>query len=72
MVLSAWMTSPVCRPVSGVIRVGGAAEHDHSGRNAQGTDLRGEFRGKIGGENTDARDEIFFRIGGVEELIHGS
>src|SRR5208337_3794282 len=52
-------------------QVGGAAQNNHTGRNAKGTNLIADVGGEIGRENAQARDETSLRIGGVEELIHG-
>ena len=71
VVLREWMMSPVCRPVSGSDEVGGAAEHDYSGRNAQRC-RAGVRRSAVRSMARMPRrgDETFFRIGRVEELIH--
>src|SRR6266404_3078469 len=48
----------------------GAAKHDYAGGNAQRADLIAELGSEIDGENAEVRDETFFGIGGVEELLH--
>ena len=50
--------------------VGGAAEDDYAGGNAQRSDLIAQFVGEVDGKDAELGDEIFLGIGGVEELIH--